>query len=167
MKIVDGTERPARVVTASSDLSLLASLRASLRSEPALRLCSEESDAAAAVTAAVTHAAAVCILDDRLDGGSVAATAELAARLPGTKVIALVSDPSPHDLRAHVRAGVAGYLPRTMSMERMPHIVDAVLRGSAAIPRRLLTLLVADFRDSAPRRRPVAESDLGGVLTSR
>jgi NarL family two-component system response regulator LiaR len=167
VKIVDETVQPARIVIASSDAELLATLRAALMSDSALQLCAEEFNAAAAVSAAVVHGAALCIVDDTIDGGTVAATADLSARLPGTKVIALVSDPRPHELRAHVRVGVAGYLPRTMNMERLPHIACAVLLGRAAIPRGLMTFLVDDFRDSSPRRRPVAAPDLGGQLTSR
>jgi two-component system nitrate/nitrite response regulator NarL len=167
VKIVDGAVRPAQIVIASSDAELLATLRAALTPDSALQLCAEELNAAAAVSAAVMHGAALCIVDDTLDGGTVAATAHLSARLPGTKVIALVSDPRPHDLRAHVRAGVAGYLPRTMNMKRLPQIASAVLLGSAAIPRALMTFLVADFRDSSARRRPIAAPDLGGRLTSR
>src|SRR5262249_18187796 len=59
------------------------------------------------------------------------------------------------------------YLPRTMNLERLPHVALAVLGGSAAFPRGLMSALVADFRDSAPRRRPVADTDLGGVLSGR
>jgi two-component system nitrate/nitrite response regulator NarL len=60
-----------------------------------------------------------------------------------------------------------GYLPRTMNMKRLPQIASAVLLGGAAIPRGLMTFLVADFRDSSARRRPIAAPDLGGRLTSR
>jgi two-component system nitrate/nitrite response regulator NarL len=167
VKIVDGRVRPAQIVIASSDAKLRAALRAALRPDSALQLCAEESSAAAAVSAAVLHQAALCIVDDTVDGGTVAITADLSVCLPETKVIALVSDPRPHDLRAHVRVGVAGYLPRTMNMKRLPHIACAVLLGGAAVPRGLMTSLVADFRDNSARRRPIAAPDLGGRLTSR
>jgi DNA-binding NarL/FixJ family response regulator len=155
------------VVIASPDSRLRTRLRAALASAPGLSLCAEEANAPAAVSAVAERGAAVCILDRTLDGRSVRATAELSARLPMTKVIVLVSDPQPKDLRAHIWAGAAGYLNRTMKMERIPQVVHAVLEGNAAIPRGLMASLVADFRDSAPRRRPIAASDLGGCLTSR
>jgi DNA-binding NarL/FixJ family response regulator len=113
------------------------------------------------------YRAGVCIVDRTLDRHSVRATAELSARFPQTKVIVLVSDPQPQDLRAHIWAGAAGYVNRTIRMERLPHVVQDVLDGGVAIPRAMLASLVADFRDNAPRRRPIATPDLGGSLTGR
>jgi len=54
-----------------------------------------------------------------------------------------------------------------MKMERIPHVVQAVLEGGVSIPRSMLASLVADFRDKAPRRRLIAAPDLEGSLTGR
>jgi len=142
-------------------------LGAALASAPEVRLVGDEADASAAISAMANHHAEVCILDGSRDGHSVRATAELSARFPETKVIVLASDPQQQDLRAHIWAGAAGYVDRTMQMERIPHVVQAVLEGGASIPRGLLASLVADFRDSAPRRRPIAAPTLGGSLSGR
>jgi len=162
--VLDGEQY---VVIASPDRRLRARLRATLSVELELLRCAEATNPQAAISAVVERNAAVCILDRTLDRSSVQVTAMLAQRLPGTKVIVLASDPQPQDLRAHIWAGAAGYLDRTTTMGRLPYVIRSVLEGHAAIPRGLVPSLVADLRDSAPRRRTMVAADVGGSLTSR
>ncbi len=59
------------------------------------------------------------------------------------------------DLLNALRAGAVGYLLKDIDPTRLPHALNDALNGGAAIPRRLVARVVAEFRDHGPRRRPV------------
>jgi DNA-binding NarL/FixJ family response regulator len=69
---------------------------------------------------------------------------------------------------AALRAGAAGYLLKDTETERLPEALRDVMNGEAALPVTLVTRLVEEFRDRAPRRRALMPSREGEPrLTSR
>ena len=69
---------------------------------------------------------------------------------------------------AALRAGAAGYLLKDTETERLPSALRDVMAGEAALPVTLVTRLVEEFRDRAPRRRALMPSREGEPrLTSR
>ena len=91
---------------------------------------------------------------------------ELTTRLPETKVVMITVSLDDDDLLNALRAGAAGYLLKDSDFERLPYALMDTLNGGAAIPRRLMSKIVAEFRDHGPRRRAVV-SERGYDLTSR
>jgi DNA-binding NarL/FixJ family response regulator len=130
-------------------------------------VCGEAADAAAAIDLAVAERPDVCLLDVRMPGGGAAAAWEIHARLPETKIVMLTVSDDDDDLFAALRAGASGYLLKDMNPSRLPHAVDDVLEGRAAIPRDLVARLVGEFRDRGPRRRATVSVKTDAELTSR
>ncbi|MGH3132679.1 MAG: response regulator [Gaiellaceae bacterium] len=142
-------------------------IRDALEADPRFQVCAEVGDAPGAVEAAVRDRPDVCLLDIRMPGGGVAATWEIAARLPETKIVMLTASEEESDLLAALRAGAASYLVKTMDPRRLPHALNDVCEGRAAIPRDLVATMVEHFRGTEPRWRALRGSNLTERLTSR
>ena len=142
-------------------------LRIALEADPRFLVCAEAADAAAAVEAAVREQPDLCLLDIRMPGGGVAATWEISARLPETKIVMLTASEEELDLLAALRAGAASYLVKTIDPRRLPHALHDVVHGRAAIPRDLVAAMVEHFRSPESRRRALRGNEFTERLTSR
>lgn len=138
-----------------------------LERDQRFEVVAEAPDAFAAIEAAVRAQPDVCLLDVHMPGGGVAATWEISARLPQTKIVMLTVSRDERDLFAALRAGAAGYLLKDMDPRRLPHALDDVIRGAAAMPRPLVAGLIREFRDRSPRRRTAVAEGPEAQLTSR
>jgi DNA-binding NarL/FixJ family response regulator len=159
--------RRVRVVIADDHAPTRADIRMALERDPRFRVVAEAPDAFAAIEAAARERPDVCLLDVHMPGGGVAATWEISARLPQTKIVMLTVSREEADLFAALRAGAAGYLLKDMDPRRLPHALDDVIRGAAAMPRPLVAGLIREFRDRSPRRRTAVAEGLEERLTSR
>jgi two-component system NarL family response regulator len=142
-------------------------IRIALEADPRFHVCAEASDAAGAVEAAIRDRPDLCLLDITMPGGGVAATWEISARLPETKIVMLTASEEESDLLAALRAGAASYLVKTIDPGRLPHALHDVCEGRAAIPRDLVTVMARHFRSPESRRRALRGSELAERLTSR
>ena len=142
-------------------------IRIALEADPRFHVCAEVSDAAGAIEAAVRDHPDICLLDIRMPGGGVAATWEISARLPETKIVMLTASEEESDLLAALRAGAASYLVKTIDPRRLPHALHDVVQGRAAIPRDLVAAMVGHFRGPESRRRELRGGELAERLTSR
>jgi DNA-binding NarL/FixJ family response regulator len=158
---------PIRVVIADDHAPTRADIRMSLERDPRFKVVAEAPDAFGAIEAAVRERPDVCLLDVHMPGGGVAATWEISARVPQAKIVMLTVSRDERDLFAALRAGAAGYLLKDMDPRRLPHALDDVIRGAAAMPRQLMAGLIREFRDRAPRRRTTVGEGLEAQLTSR
>ena len=156
---------PARVLIADDHPPTRDDIKATLDADDRFEVCALAGDAAEAVEAATREHPDLCLLDIRMPGSGIAAAWEITARLPETKVVMLTVSRDDDDLFAALRAGASGYLLKDIDPERLPHALEDVLAGDAAIPRALVSRLVGEFRDRGPRRRTI----LSGAepLTSR
>jgi two-component system NarL family response regulator len=158
---------PIRVLVADDHVPTREDIRVALEADPRFHVCAEASDAAGAVEAAVRDRPDICLLDIRMPGGGVAATWEISARLPETKIVMLTASEEESDLLAALRAGAASYLVKTIDPRRLPHALHDVCEGRAAIPRDLVTVMVRHVRSPESRRRALRGSELAERLTSR
>jgi DNA-binding NarL/FixJ family response regulator len=72
------------------------------------------------------------------------------------------------DLFGAFRGGAHGYLLKDTDPRRLPEALYDVYRGETAVPRHLVTRMIAEFRAGDPRRRAlVGIEELGARLTSR
>lgn len=159
---------PLRVLIADDHAPTRDDVRRALEGDGGFAVCAETSDAAEAVQAAVRERPDICLLDVRMPGSGVAATWEIRARLPDTKVVMLTVSDEDADLFAALHAGADGYLVKTMNFERLPHALRGVVEGEAPIQRALVARMVERFQATDPRRRRLAApGELAERLTSR
>lgn len=130
-------------------------------------VCAEAHDARTAVEAAVAHSPDVALIDIHMPGSGIAATAEIASRLPEVSIIMLTVSRNDADLFDALRAGAQGYLLKDINPDRLADAILGVLAGEAAMPRTLVAHLIEEFRERGRRRRVFLFQRQGVDLTSR
>lgn len=157
-----------RVLIADDHAPTRDDVRRALTGDGGFSVCAEAADAAEAVQAAVRERPDVCLLDIRMPGSGLAACWEIASRLPQAKIVMLTVSEEDSDLFTALHAGAAGYLVKTMNLERLPHALRGVVEGEAPIQRTLVTRMVERLHAADPRRRRLAvDGPLPERLTSR
>jgi DNA-binding NarL/FixJ family response regulator len=156
-----------RVLIADDHAPTREDVRRALETDPRFEVVAEVADAFAAIEDAVRLRPDLCLLDVHMPGGGVAAAWEITGRLPETKIVMLTVSDDQRTLLAALRAGASGYLLKDMDPKRLPHALDDVLRGEAAMPRSLVARLIDEFRDRDPRRRATVADGPASQLTSR
>lgn len=116
-------------------------------------VCAEAADSASAIEAAIRERPHVCLLDINMPGNGIQAAEAITRELPDSAVIMLTVSRSDADLFDALRAGASGYLLKDIDPARLPLALQGVLEGEAALPRRLVALLIEEFRDRRRRRR--------------
>jgi DNA-binding NarL/FixJ family response regulator len=122
-------------------------------------ICGEAWTADAAIDLAMREEPDVCLLDIHMPGSGIAAASAIADRVPKTSIVMLTVSQEDQDLFDALKAGAAGYLLKTTDPNRLPHALEGVLRGEAALPRSLVMRVVAEFR-RRPQRRLTSRADL-------
>jgi DNA-binding NarL/FixJ family response regulator len=154
-----------RVLLAADGLATWAGIRLAL-GEADVEVCGEVHQAPDLAAEVARLDPNVCLVDVRLPGGALRAVADLNGGRRRVAVIILTPEVGRDDFLAAMSAGAVGYLPMSISPERLPAVVNAVLAGELAVPRYLIPVLLDEFRDRAARRRLVLEQ--GAVdLTGR
>lgn len=110
------------------------------------RVLAEAADGPHAVDAVVAQRPDVCLLDIYMPGGGIEAAERIAEAAPVTKIVMLTVSTSTDDVLAALRAGAIGYLPKDTIPDRLPAALCGVLRGEAALPRRMVGSVVSQFR---------------------
>jgi two-component system nitrate/nitrite response regulator NarL len=160
-------EQRIRIVIADDHAPTREDVRMALEEDPRFEVVAEAPDAFGAIDAAVRERPDVCLLDVNMPGGGVAATWEISARLPETKIVMLTISRDDRNLFGALQAGAAGYLLKDTDHDRLPQALLDALEGGAALSQPLLGKLVERFRDRGARRRAVVAQDEEGRLTSR
>lgn len=138
------TRRPG-VLLASSDAPTRVGIGLAL--DPArFEVCAEAVDADAAVAAALESRPEICLVDDALSGGAVAAIEAIARAVPDTRLVLLGEREDVHEVLTAVRAGAAGALRKDLPPDRLSAIVAGVLEGEAALSRRMTFRLLEVLR---------------------
>jgi DNA-binding NarL/FixJ family response regulator len=130
-------------------------------------VCAEAHDSRTAVEAALAHRPDAALIDIHMPGNGIAATAEIASRLPDVAVIMLTVSRNEADLFDALRAGAQGYLLKDINPDRLPDAILGVLAGEAAMPRALVAQLIEEFRERGRRKRLFLFQRQGVDLTSR
>jgi two-component system NarL family response regulator len=156
-----------RVLIADDHAPTRADIREVLAADPRFSVCAEAHDAPGAVEAAVRTLPDLCLLDVRMPGGGIAASWEICARLPRTKVVMLTVSLADSHLFAALRAGASSYLLKDFDASRLPGALVDVLAGDASISGKLVARMVEEFRDRGSRMRPTAGAGDGGGAAGR
>ena len=143
-----------------------AGIRATLEGDGFV-VCAEVADGPAAVEAALRERPDVCLLAVHMPGNGISAAREISARVPESAVVMLAGTRDDDDLFDALRAGASGYLLKDIDAERLPAALKGVLKGEAALPRKLVGRLVDEFRERGRKRRVPILAERGALLTSR
>jgi DNA-binding NarL/FixJ family response regulator len=158
---------PIRVLLADDHAPTRVDLREAIEAASDLSVCAEASDAAAAVEAALREQPDVCLLDVCMPGGGIAAVWEIAARCPRTRIVMLTVSTDEAHLFGALRAGADGYLLKEIEPKRIPAAIRDVVEGRAPMSPVLMTRVIEEFRDHAPRWRRMGGVGSPNRLTSR
>ena len=159
---------PWRALIAEGDSAARDVIRAVLDRDEDFEVVADAADAAGAVQSALREKPDVCLVDLAVPGGGLAATWEIAARLPDAKVVVLAQSDDDADLFGALRAGVDGYLLTTMKWDLLPDALDRVCSGTAEDQRALTPQVPHRFRRRDPRsRRPASGEAARRRLTAR
>jgi DNA-binding NarL/FixJ family response regulator len=144
-----------RVLIADDHPPTRAGVRLALEADGQFSICAEAANGPAAVEAAREHQPDVALLDIHMPGHGITAAQEISAACPSTAVVMLTVSRDDADLFAALRAGARGYLLKDIDPDRLPHALDGVLAGEAALPRGLVARLIEEFRtrDTSGDRR--------------
>ena len=158
--------RPWRVLLADDHPPTRAGVRYTLEAA-GMVVCAEASDANGAVDAALRETPDVCLLDIHMPGSGINAARAITRELPDTRVVMLTVSRDDEDLFEALRAGASGYLLKDMDPDRVPHALEGVLAGEAALPRTLLLRVMDEFRDRGKRRLRLPGGRRGADLSER
>lgn len=139
---------PVTVVLASSHAPTRTGVHHALE-ELGLEIRGEAADGAGAVDMVAEQRPDCCLIDVALDGGGMAAAAEIAAGDSPTAVVMLADDPSEEELFTALHTGASGYLAKDVDPGRLAHALVDACAGIPAIPRSLLAGVVDAFRARA------------------
>lgn len=142
-------ERP-RVLIAADNAATRTGVRLALSQTAD---CFEADDDERVAEVAARDAPDVCFLVFDPARRGIRAAAELRARVPRTQVVVMTRRVDSEECIAAVRAGAAGYLSQGIDPARLSYVVDSLLHGEAAIPRRLVQGLIDEIRGRDRRRR--------------
>ena len=115
-------------------------------------VCGEARDAEGAVKVVEEHHPDVVLLDTHMPGDGIQAACEITEVAPKTSVVMLSEFEDDFQLFAALDAGAAGYLLKDVCLDRLPEVLESVLKGESALPRSLVTRVVEEFnaRGRAP-----------------
>jgi len=91
-----------------------------------------------------------------MDGAT--ATAEIAARFPGTRVLVLTTYDTDADILRAVEAGATGYLLKDATQQELFRAVGAAARGESVLSPSVATRLLGQVR--APSVEPLTQREL-------
>jgi two-component system nitrate/nitrite response regulator NarL len=148
---IETERRPIRVLVVDDHPPTREGVRIALARDGII-VCAEAADAASALAAAVREHPDICLLETRIPGGGIAATELISREVPDTTVVMFTASRTDADLFDSLRAGADGYLLKDIDPSRLGVTLEAALRGEAALPRRLVSRLIDEFRARGGRR---------------
>lgn len=160
------SEEKIRVLIADDHPPTRAGVQAALERDGFV-VCAQAADARGAVRAALRERPDVCLLDIHMPGDGIHAAEQISRELPEAAVVMLTVSRTDEDLFNALRVGASGYLLKDIDPARLPLALRGVLDGEAALPRRLVALLIEEFRERRRRRRIPLVGRRAAELTDR
>ncbi|MET7853120.1 response regulator transcription factor [Streptomyces avermitilis] len=162
-------QAPVRVLLADDEHLIRGALAALLALEEDLLVVAEAATGPEALAMARAHTPDVAVLDLQMPGADgVRVSTSLRAELPGCQVLIVTSHARPGHLKRALEAGVRGFVPKTVSAQRLAEIIRTVHAGNRYVDPELaadaisagdspLTVREAEVLEFAADGAPVAE----------
>jgi len=144
----------ARVVLAEADTPTRTGMRLVLR-RSGFEIVGEARDVPGAVEVVCSERPHAALLATDLPGDGLRAARVIAGRLAGTRLVMLTPRQDGEELVAAVLAGASGYLAKDMSPGRLPSVLEGVLAGEVALPRRYTGHVLEALRGRESRRATI------------
>jgi DNA-binding NarL/FixJ family response regulator len=96
------------------------------------------------------------LMDVRMPGSGLAATAAIKARSPEIAIVMLTVSEDEDDLFTAIRAGAQGYLLKNLESSQLRSMLDAVERGEAAITPATAARILDHYRQAEANRAATA-----------
>ncbi|MFE5097719.1 response regulator [Streptomyces sp. NPDC056638] len=159
-----------RVLLADDEHLIRGAVAALLSYEDDLLVVAEAASGSEALATARAHRPDVAVLDLQMPGGTdgVAAAATLRTELPACRTMIVTSHGRPGHLKRALAAGVRGFVPKTVSAQRLAEIIRSVHAGDRYVDPELaadaisagdspLTAREAEVLELAADGAPIAE----------
>lgn len=165
----ESTARPVRVLLADDEHLIRGALAALLALEDDLLVVAEAASGPEALAMARSHRPDVAVLDLQMPGADgVAVATSLRTEVPDCRVMIVTGHGRPGHLKRALAAGVRGFLPKTVSAQRLAEIIRTVWAGDRYVDPELaadaissgdspLTTREAELLELAADGAPIAE----------
>ena len=137
---------PIRLVIADDHVLVRQGIRAFLDTFEDLDIVGEAEDAAGATQICAQHKPQVALVDLVMPGGGIAATRDIRAASPDTRVIVLTSFEDVRQIVAAVQAGALSCLLKDIDAEGLADAVRKAARGEAVLHPRVAGYLLDALR---------------------
>src|SRR5688572_11503896 len=149
---------PLRVIVADDDALVRRVVRDALQRD-GIVVIAEAGSGREAIELTLYYKPDVVLMDLVMPGvDGIAATREIVAALPETKIVMLSSSDDDELGLLSLRVGACGYLAKTVDIEALPRALRAAGAGEAVVPRRLTNRLleaIRRMREDGAGLRPV------------
>jgi two-component system nitrate/nitrite response regulator NarL len=154
------------VLIAGSDSATANGIRISLENG-AIEVCGLVHSAHGVVDAVARLRPDLCLIDVDVPGGGILAAAEIRTLGRRPDVVMLAAEVDEDEFLKAIRLGAVGYVLKSISPDRLPAVIRAVLNGEPAIPRTLVAVLMSRFQNGDSLKHVVVPNGRGVDLTSR
>jgi DNA-binding NarL/FixJ family response regulator len=138
---------PVTVLLADDHPVVREGLRGMLDAEPGITVVAEAGSGPEAVAMTRQHRPQVVLMDLRMPGGDgVAATADIRAESPATRVVVLTTYETDTDIIRAVEAGASGYLLKDTTRADLVGAIRAAARGETVLAPAVAGRLVSHLR---------------------
>jgi EAL domain-containing protein (putative c-di-GMP-specific phosphodiesterase class I)/CheY-like chemotaxis protein len=152
--------KPIRVLVAEDDEAVRKALSALIGDEPMLELAAAVGDADEAIAAAEREQPDVALLDVRMPGGGGAHAARGIKRVcPDTRMIALSAHEDRDTVLEMVEAGVAGYLVKGTTIEKIVSSIERAANGQGSLSVEVMGGVIEELAGQLTVQRRVDEKE--------
>ena len=152
------SHKPIRVLVAEDDTAVRGALSALIADEPRLKLVAAVGDADEAIAAAERERPDVALLDVRMPGGGGARAARGIKRAcPETRMLALSAHEDRDTVLEMVEAGVAGYLVKGSTIEKIVSSIERAANGQGSLSVEVTGGVIEELAGQLTLQRRVDE----------
>ena len=159
------SEKAIRLVMADDNARIRSQIRSALEAS-GCEVLAEGASAEEAIEFALLHRPDVVLLDIHMPGNGIQAAQRISRLLPQAAIVMLTQSKEDDDLFDSLRAGASGYLLKGADPSTLADSLRGVLSGEAAMPPRLVTRIMQEFRGPS-RRRFLRKSAAADKLSAR
>lgn len=160
----DPAHSPIRVGLVDDQSLVRTGFRLVLEAEPGIEVVGEAADGAAALQLVGGTPVDVLLMDVRMPGmDGIAATAEVSARHPETRIIVLTTFDLDEYAFAAIRSGASGFLLKDVRPQDLVAAIRTVHAGEAALSPRVTRRMLELFAEELPGPADAGDRADGGA----